>query len=115
MKFTEKTTAAGALPLLNDHFVAIPYNCTEVTATNGVIPAGTVVPANDGTAVGILLQDVIPAENPNGAAIVHGFIDAAKLPVTPAAAAAAALKNIYLANYTAPEEPAEEETPGGTE
>ena len=56
MKFTETTTAAGALPLLNDHFVAVPFDCTNVTATNGVIPAGTIVPANDGTAVGILLH-----------------------------------------------------------
>lgn len=82
--------------LYNAHYVAVPFDCTALTslATNGVIPAGTIVPANDETATGILLHDVTLAENPNGTAVVDGFINVAKLPDTPDADALTALKKI---------------------
>lgn len=82
--------------LYNAHYVAVPFDCTALTslATNGVIPAGTIVPANDETATGILLHDVTLAENPNGTAVVDGFIKVAKLPDTPDADALTALKKI---------------------
>ena len=111
MKFTESKTTAGKIPLLNDHFVAIPYDCSKLTslATDGVIPAGTIVPSNDAAAVGVLLADVDLANNPNGALIIHGFIDSAVLPEEPTEDTAAvedtpatigaktALKQIYFA------------------
>lgn len=84
MKFTSKTVTQPKEILANDHYVAIPYDCSSLEATNGVVKAGTIVPANDATAIGVLLYDVYPAENPNGAIVVHGFIDKAKLPVAPA-------------------------------
>ena len=86
MKFTNKTVASGVNILANDHFVAVPYDCTNLTAlaTEGIIPAGTIIPANDATAVGVLLTDVVLAENPNGTIVVHGFINKSKLPVAPA-------------------------------
>jgi hypothetical protein len=86
MKFTQKTVPQGKMILKNDHYVAIPYDCTALTAlaTDGVIPEGTIVPANDATAVGVLLTPVVLAENPNGTIVVHGFIDKSKLPVQPA-------------------------------
>ena len=82
--------------LYNAHYVAVPFDCSALTslATNGVIPAGTIVPANDKTATGILLHDVTLAENPNGTAVVDGFIKVAKLPDTPNADALTALKKI---------------------
>lgn len=82
--------------LYNAHYVAVPFDCTALTslATNGVIPAGTIVPANGATATGVLLHDVVLAENPNGTAVVDGFIKVAKLPATPASAALTALKKI---------------------
>lgn len=86
MKFTNKTVTSGVNVLANDHFVAIPYNCASLTAlaTDGVIKAGTIVPANDATAIGVLLNDVVLAENPNGAVVIHGFIKKSKLAVAPA-------------------------------
>lgn len=86
MKFTHKTVASGVTILANDHYVAIPYDCTALTAlaTDDVIPAGTMIPANDATAIGVLLNDVNLAENPNGAIVIHGFIKKGKLPAAPA-------------------------------
>lgn len=94
MQFEKKDVSVRKEILMNDHYVAVPYDCSKLTATNGVVPAGTIVPANDATATGILLHDVVVAENPNGTAVVHGFIRAAKLPTEPAAAAKTALKQI---------------------
>ena len=94
MKFTSKTVAGGVNILANDHYVAIPYDCSEITGTNGVVKAGTIIPANDATAIGVLLTDVVLGENPNGTIVIHGFINKAKLPVAPATAAITALKGI---------------------
>ena len=90
MKFTNNTVVQGVNILANDHYVAIPYNCTglDALATNGVIPAGTFIPANDATAKGVLLTDVKLAENPNGTLVVHGFIKKSKLPKAPNSAVA---------------------------
>lgn len=96
MKFTEKSIPQGKLILANDHFVAIPYNCSDLItlATNGVIPAGTIIPANDATAIGVLLNDVVLAENPNGTIVIHGFIRKEKLPTAPATAATTAMTGL---------------------
>lgn len=96
MKFSYKTVPQGKMILANDHYVAIPYDCTSLTslATDGVIPEGTVIPANGATAVGVLLTPVVLAENPNGTIVIHGFIDKAKMPAQPAEAAITALKQI---------------------
>lgn len=90
MKFTSKSIPQGKNILANDHYVAIPYDCSALTslATNGVIPEGTIVPANDATAKGVLLNPVVLAENPNGTIVVHGFIAKSKLPKAPAATVA---------------------------
>lgn len=84
MRFTSKSVTQPKEILANDHYVAIEYDCSALAATDGVIKAGTIVPKNDATAIGVLLYDVYPAENPNGAIVVHGFINKAKLPVAPA-------------------------------
>lgn len=86
MKFTQRSVPQGKLILANDHYVAVPYDCTALTslATNGVIPAGTMIPANNATAKGVLLTDVVLNENPNGTIVVHGFIKKSKMPVAPA-------------------------------
>ncbi|MCD8091040.1 MAG: hypothetical protein LUD81_10575 [Clostridiales bacterium] len=80
MKF--KTTGVGADVniLANDHYVAVSYDCSDLTPDDeGIIVAGTIV---DG--VGILLSDVYPEENPNGTVVIHGFINRDKLPEAPA-------------------------------
>lgn len=96
MKFTSKSVAQGVNILANDHFVAIPYDCTALSAlaTDGVIKEGTIIPANDATAIGVLLNPVVLAENPNGTIVVHGFIESAKLPVEANAEAKTALSQI---------------------
>ena len=96
MIFQKTDILTGSEILYNAHYVAVPFDCTELTAlaTDGVIPAGTIVPANDETATGILLHDVTLAENPNGTAVVDGFIKVAKLPEAPDADALTALKKI---------------------
>jgi len=98
MKFKSTAVNTAKEILYNDHFVAVPYDCTSLTtlATNGVILAGTVVPANDNSAIGVLLHDVKIADNPNGTVVVHGFIDKNKMPTAPAAAAIKAMKDIVF-------------------
>ena len=86
MKFKTTAITQPTEILYNDHYVAIPYDCTEITANeDGVIPAGTIIPANDNTAIGVLLSDVVKAENPNGTIVIHGFIKTAALPAEPTA------------------------------
>lgn len=96
MIFQKTDVLTGSEILYNAHYVAVPFDCSTLTslATNGVIPAGTIVPANGATADGVLLHDVVLAENPNGTAVVDGFIKVAKLPAAPASAALTALKKI---------------------
>lgn len=96
MKSTSKNVVQGKNILANDHYVAINYDCTELTslATNGVISEGTIIPANNATAIGVLLNPVVLDENPNGTIVVHGFIAKDKLPVVPETAAETALKQI---------------------
>lgn len=94
MKFTERSVPQGKMILANDHYVAIPYDCSTLSATDGVVRAGTIVPANDATAIGVLLTDVVLAENPNGTIVIHGFIESTKLPVAPVEEAITALKGI---------------------
>lgn len=95
MKFTSKAVTAPKEILYNDHFVGDTYNCSAI-ATNekGIVPAGTIVPANDATAEGVLLYDVKPEDNPNGTIVIHGFIKKSVLPAVPSEAAMTALKQI---------------------
>ena len=64
-------------------------------AVDGVVKAGTIFPANDATAEGILLHDVNIKNGENvGALIVGGYIIPERLPVAPDAAAITALTDI---------------------
>ena len=95
MKFTTTSIASDKIILANDHFVGIPYDCSSITADeDGIIKAGTIIPANDATAIGVLLTDVVKADNPNGTLVIHGFITESKLPKTPESTAKTALKMI---------------------
>lgn len=71
---------------------------TGVTANaqgRKIVPAGTIYPANDATATGIIYQDVDVTNGPEAAScIVEGYIIKGRLPVVPAAAAITALKEI---------------------
>lgn len=100
MLYKNTDIAADVGVLYNSHYVAVPYDCTQLTslATDGVIPAGTVIPANGATAFGVLLHPVTLAENPNGTVVVDGFINVTKMPTAPVAAAITALKKITFMN-----------------
>jgi len=75
-----KTSYAGTVEILaTDVFQAIPIK----VAGSSVVKAGTpLTAAGESTtgsgAVGILLYDVDPSKNPNGAAVVQGIVDATK-------------------------------------
>lgn len=104
MIFNREATEQGNVVVANDHFANKPYDCSDITPNDdGVIPAGTFIPANDGTAEGVLFADVVPAENPNGAITIHGTIDASKLPEAPTDEAKAALTGIIFINEEASE------------
>ncbi|MFR4538167.1 MAG: hypothetical protein ACLT5F_09130 [Anaerotignaceae bacterium] len=78
MKFKSDKIVAETNILANSHFVAINYDCSEVSASDGVVKAGTLVEN-----VGVVLNDVVLAENPNGTVIIHGFVSKSKLPEKP--------------------------------
>lgn len=73
---------------------------------DGVLPAGSIYPANDATAQGITINDVDVSEGaqPVGV-IVEGYINAKRLPVAPSAEAVKALAKITFSNYSAPAAP----------
>ena len=83
MKY-EKNTVNGTYNILyNDHYVAKPIvvdvSGGSVLAGTPLAEDGTVATTTDGTsnAVGILLHDVTE-DDPNGALVIHGFIDTSK-------------------------------------
>lgn len=60
-----------------------------------IVPAGTVLPANDATAEGILMHDTDVTEGPQpGSLVVEAYVIPERLPVAPAAEAITALKEI---------------------
>ena len=93
MKFSTNAVTRTAEILYNDHYVAIPFDCTKAAVHNddGIIPAGTIMPDNNDDAIGVLLHDVNMNENPNGTVVIHGFIKADKLPVAVTVNAAEAM------------------------
>jgi len=82
MKFSTTSYGGTVEILASDDFQAIPIKvATPMSGT--VVKAGTPLTENGAYttgsgAVGILLYDVDTAENPNGAAVVMGIIDAVK-------------------------------------
>lgn len=81
MKFATHAVTPKKEILYNDHYVAIPFDCSAVDANEkGIIPAGTPI-AHDNEYFGILLSDVVKEDNPNGTVVIHGFIKADKLPM----------------------------------
>lgn len=100
MRYKEVTATAPKEILANDHFVAIPYTVpaagVEANADGyKIVPAGAILPANDATAIGVLLHDTdVTDGDRTDAIVIHGFIKSAALPAAPAAEAVAALKQI---------------------
>lgn len=78
--------------LKSEHFVAFTDTANEDNATDGIVKAGTIVPANDATAKGVVFHDAEVGQPVS--VIVEGHIYADRLPEEPEATAIAALKDI---------------------
>ena len=82
MKYSRNVVGGGVEILASQDFQAIPVTIatpgegTVVKAGSPITAAGAVTTASG--AIGILLYDVDVAENPNGAVVVQGIIDATK-------------------------------------
>ena len=80
MNLEVKDIGSNVEILAADEFTAIPIKCVG----SSVLKAGTPVTAagaaalDGSSAIGILLYDVDPSVNPNGAAVVQGVVDYAK-------------------------------------
>ena len=76
-----------------DHYVAIARKLEKDSALavteegRKIVKAGTIFPANDATAIGVILNDYDVTDGDQMAAVViHGFVLEAKLPAAPAGA-----------------------------
>lgn len=94
---TEYGSAKGILAF-PDHWVAVGQLLEKdsalavVVGTKKIVKAGTIFPANDATAIGIILNDAdVTNGDINAALLIHGFVKTAALPEVPAAAAITAL------------------------
>jgi hypothetical protein len=70
----------------------LPQSMGIQDGSKKIVPAGTVFPANDNTAIGILYEPVdVTAGDHEGPVIVGGHVLGNRLPVTPVAAAVTAM------------------------
>lgn len=90
LMFPDHYVAQGQV-FAKDHSLAVTVDGRKI------VKAGTIFPANDGTAVGVVFSDLdVTDGDQNGAVILHGFINKSKLPAIPASTAIAALPNIVF-------------------
>lgn len=89
--------------LFPDHKVSKPQFFEQDSALavavgdKKIIKAGTIFPANDATAEGIVENDLDVTDfDANGVVLIHGFILTSALPEAPTDEAKAALKLIYF-------------------
>ena len=107
VKQTEYLNTKGILAMA-DHYVTIGRKHKQATAVGGivvqdtntgrlVIKAGTVYPANDENAIGLVFQDYdVTDGDVNMAILIHGFVLEEKLPIPPSGKALAAMKQISI-------------------
>lgn len=103
MKITEYGAPAHQILAISDHYIALAFrHAKAIAGTPGlavlvdsryVVRAGTVFPANDATAIGLVLNDYdVHDGDAQMAVVIHGFIRTSALPVMPVAAALTAMK-----------------------
>lgn len=98
MVYVDKTQTVSEINFLKSaKFTSFTKQVDKDTkgVVNGILPAGSVYPANDATAEGITISDidVTKGAQPIGV-IVEGHILIERLPVAPTAAAKTAMKAI---------------------
>lgn len=88
------TTPATRILVFPDHYVAVPHTfklgdpAAQTIDGKQIIPQGTVYPANDDTALGVVFHDYdITEDDVTGALILHGFLKKANMPAPLSAAA----------------------------
>ena len=84
-----------------DHYVSVAHTFLKDDAAavtvegRKIIKAGTIYPANDATAKGVVWADYdVTNGDVTGALIIHGFVKTAALPAAPSAEAKAALPQV---------------------
>ena len=104
--FKSSTTNYSVRPeiLASDHFTT--QTCTVTTALGAsvdgrtIVKAGTVFPANNATAVGLIVHDVDVTDGAAPAAYIdHGIVYSNRLPVAVDALALPVLKGITFRTY----------------
>ena len=81
MKYNQTSVGGGVEILASKDYQAIPVKVADPSGNPGIVKAGTPltdagVSTTGSGAIGVLLYDVDTRENPNGAAVVQGIIDA---------------------------------------
>lgn len=105
MKQIEYGAPTKQILAIPDHYVALGFKHAKADAnTPGlatlvdgryVVKAGTIYPANNSTAIGVVLNDYdVTDGDAMMAVVIHGFIKVAALPAVPSADAIAAMKQI---------------------
>lgn len=105
MKSTEYGAPAKQILAIPDHYVALAFkHARAVSGSTGlavleegryIVKAGTIYPANNSTAIGVILNDYdVTDGDAQMAVVIHGFIKVAALPTVPASAAITAMKQI---------------------
>lgn len=108
--FVSKKTTYDSQPAFvsSDHIISRTRTATQAMGTteNGrtILKAGTVFPANDETAQGIVLHDIdlTHGDQPVGV-MVEGYVYESRLPETVSAEAKEAMKEIKFEEYNATE------------
>lgn len=94
MKEIEYGAPAKQILAIPDHYVALGFKHAKAAAGSEglatlvdgryVVKAGTFYPANDATAIGVVLNDYdVTDGDATMAVVMHGFIKKAALPVAP--------------------------------
>lgn len=110
IEYNAPTKQILAIP---DHYVALGYthrravegSLGQAVLENGryIVKAGTIYPANDATAVGVVMNDYDVTDGDEHMAVIHhGFIKVAALPEEPSEAAVAALPLIKFVESATP-------------
>lgn len=104
---TQDYGSSKGILVFPDHYVAVGVKHAKGTSgTPGlsvlvdgryIVKAGTIYPANDATALGVVLSDV-DVTNGDGhlAVVIHGFIKLAALPAVPSSAALGVLHDVHF-------------------
>ena len=102
IRFNEKEYGSEKQILMfPDNYVCFPQKFSQDSSlaievgSRKIIKAGTIYPANDATAQGVVFSDLDVTEGDvNGAVLVFGFVKTSALPVEPSQEAKAALNMI---------------------